>query len=210
LKLNGWQRIWVIISIILFGGYIVISVENIPQYRDSSIYKEWAKELCNYAIKYDSSVERRYIDKNAFKRFNEPKKYYPPKMVDVTTGDLMAKYGGDDPLFRNEKKFTKNFILEKSILPEYQTKIFTSLNDKYINKIETQKKTYRMNLFFYYLAFLGSWILTITGIYFCGWLANKVFVWVTAGFKQDTNNVSNKKSYRLNLPKSSSKKNLLK
>lgn len=50
IKLNGWQRLWVVLMVISFGGSFIVFVELAPK-EDMNIIKDIRKQECSYLLK---------------------------------------------------------------------------------------------------------------------------------------------------------------
>lgn len=155
MRLNGWQRIWVVIAGIFLLLIASIALYELPN--EHEIYESYAKDTLDL-------LKARY--KNPYMRSENVK--------DVNFDFLERSY--------HSLKWSYPDHTHKQIAEALQKKFsaiddmnFSEINARYEKKIaELPKK--RIN---YLIRGAGIWLLVIGSIYLVGWL----IAWIIAGFK---------------------------
>ena len=172
-KLNGWQRLWIIFSVIYGSAVVVFSIIGFPDglnYEHQRLY-----DSINAVSKYDETykllkkagfsekeIEDHVSEGNKLEEHNLPGGYELE-----TPQDIRRKYYSD---------LSDNEILAK-LREKYQEKVnFNKIDDEYIKNMNILKKE---RIRYIGLAFL-TWLLPLIAIYLFGLSIN----WVIKGFRE--------------------------
>lgn len=177
MKLNGWHRLWILLSVIYFilvTSYVILEypkAENIPH--QSDFYKKLSKKSA-YMINpenYEDALALGGKDVSASPEMQPvtiektgQKGYYSPKTGFIALDEMQPV-----------KMPNKHTIYFKAKLSEED---MTIASEEYWRIVKQEATEKRLHLLFY--AFL-YWVVPCLGFYAFGWSIS----WVYRGFKQN-------------------------
>jgi hypothetical protein len=168
MKLNGWQRLWVVTSITLLIPTLLFIVDNFPTKETLSKNKEHSLSNINSQIE---RLEVRIINlKTGKEEFQETKTSNGVVHIDLRSLEL---YTGHQELTKDEKIIFLNKRIE----------MFKK--DKISQEMAFQKSLQNLGIaqlkHIFYMLLL--WLISCLGIYTVCWTIVKTYLWVYAGFK---------------------------